>query len=170
MANASSAPGVEVGGRRQRRRRAALFPDGYWNPDKAEGGVGALLLLEGAQARATGAMVPQHLAAQLLAIEDGRVEAKVQRNTQTEFLAVLVALLAWSEELRGCELVIFDDSQAAEGNPLSGSATTAGSPGRRKYKARIRQLEAAGYGSPSPASRNRMFEEGGRLSHSFLQD
>ncbi len=87
--------------------------------------MGAPFFLEGARAHVTGAMVPQHLAAQLLAIEDGRVEAKVQRNTQTELLAVLVALLTWSEELRGCELVIFDDSQAAEGNLLSGSATTA---------------------------------------------
>ncbi len=116
-------PRWEVAG--QRRRRAALFPDGYWNPDKAEGGVGALLLVEGARALATGAVVPQHLAAQLLAIEDGRVGARAQRNTQAELLAVLVALLTWSEDLRGCELVIFDDSQAAEGNLLSGSATTA---------------------------------------------
>ncbi len=104
------------------RPRAALFPDGYWDSGTASGGAGALLLLEGAQHRAIGDMVPSYLTAQLLLAAADEEVAKVQRNTQAELLAVLAALLTWPEELRGRDLVVFDDSKAAEGNILSGAA------------------------------------------------
>ncbi len=104
------------------RRRAVLFPDGYWDSGTATGGIGALLLLEGARARAIGDFVPPHLVTQLLTAEPDAHEAKVQRNTQAELLAILCALLTWPGQLRGTDLVIYDDSKATEGNVLGGSA------------------------------------------------
>ena len=69
-----------------------LLPDGYWDPDKKEGGVGSVLLREGATPYTFGGMVPEHLTFQLLSMQETE-EAKTQRNTQAELLAILMSIL-----------------------------------------------------------------------------
>ena len=96
-----------------------LLPDGYWDPDKREGGVGAVLLREGATPYTFGGMVPLHLAYILLSMQEEDKEKK-QRNTQTELLAILMAILLWHEDLRGSSLLILTDSTAALENVKAG--------------------------------------------------
>ena len=48
-----------------------LLPDGYWDPSKKEGGVGAVLLREGDLPYTFGGMVPDHVTFQLLSMQEG---------------------------------------------------------------------------------------------------
>ena len=73
-----------------------LLPDGYWDPDKQTGGVGAVLLREGATPFTYGGMIPPHLSYVLLSMQEESKEKK-QRNTQAELLAILMAILMWHE-------------------------------------------------------------------------
>jgi hypothetical protein len=71
-------------------------------------------------------MVPKFLGQQLLTAEPGiGEEAKIQRNTQAEILAILTAILTWSTELEGKDVMIVTDSSATQGNLLSGSSSDA---------------------------------------------
>ena len=90
-----------------------LLPDGHWDPPKKEGGVGAVLLREGDLPYTYGGMVPEHLAFQLLFMQEGQ-KRKEQRNTQAELLAVLVAILMWHDDLQGQPLLILTDSTEAQ--------------------------------------------------------
>ena len=97
------------------------MPDGYWDMNTHEGGIGAVLLLPDGPPRVYGCMLPHYLRKQLRTSATGE-EEKQQRNTQAELLAILVVLLTWGQLLQGCSLVIATDSSAAEGNLLNGSA------------------------------------------------
>ena len=96
-----------------------LLPDGYWDPDKKEGGVGAVLLREGSSPQTYGGMVPQHLAYIFLSMQEEDKE-KRQRNTQAELLAILMSILMWHDDLRGNSLLILTDSTAALENVKAG--------------------------------------------------
>ena len=98
-----------------------LLPDGYWDPPKKEGGVGAVLLREGDLPYTLGGMVPEHLAFQLLSMQEGH-KKKEQRNTQAELLAVLMAILMWHDDLQGQSLLILTESTAALNNCREGTA------------------------------------------------
>ena len=67
-----------------------------------------------------GGMIPTNIQQELLQfiVHD----AKTQRNTQAELLAIIVAMLTWTQLLRGSDLVIYDDSSATIGCALSGSS------------------------------------------------
>ena len=96
-------------------------PDGFWNPEKQFGGIGAVLLRQHGQNLTYGTSLPDHLTAQLLTATD-ELLTKEQRNTQCELLAILAAILTWREELQGGTLLILSDSTAALGNLVSGSS------------------------------------------------
>ena len=103
-----------------------MLPDGYWDMEKAEGGIGAVLLLPAARPLVYGLMIPEFLGKQLLTAEPGPHEnPKIQRNTQAEILAVLTGTLTWSSCLRGSDLLVVTDSSAAMGNLLKGSSSDA---------------------------------------------
>lgn len=65
-------------------------------------------------------MVPEHLAFQLFSVQE---EKKVteQRNMQVEFLAVLMAILKWHEDVGGQLLLILTDSIATPNNCRAGT-------------------------------------------------
>jgi len=98
-----------------------LLPDGFWDPDRQHGGIGAVLLRQHQQNLTYGTSVPDHVAARLLTATDEQL-TKEQRNTQCELLAILAAILTWREELQGATLLILSDLTAALGNLTSGSS------------------------------------------------
>ena len=98
-----------------------LLPDGFWDPVKQYGGIGAVLLRQHSQNLTYGCSVPDHLAAQLLTATESKL-TKAQRNTQCELLAMLAAILTWREELQGATLLILSDSTASLGNLHSGTS------------------------------------------------
>ena len=49
---------------------------------------------------------------------------KIQRNTLSELLAILVLLLTCGRRLRGVDLILYEDNWAALCNVMSGSAGT----------------------------------------------
>ena len=92
-----------------------------WDPDKAYGGIGAVLLRQDKSPLTYGTSVPDHLSAQLLTAAD-TAPIKKQRNTQCELLAVFTALLTWREELKDSSLLVLSGSTAAIGNLKAGTA------------------------------------------------
>ena len=107
--------------RRRARRQCVAWCDGMWSQDDGTGAVGGLLLATGGPAQAVSADIPPGLARQL------RRCGKQQRNTQAELLAVLVLLLTCEDLLRNADLLLFEDSEAALHNVLSGAAADADS-------------------------------------------
>ena len=105
--------------RDQHDKHHVLLPDGYWDPDKQQGGVGAVFLREGATPFTYGGMIPPHLSYVLLSMQEEAKEKK-QRNTQAELLAILMAILMWHDDLRGNSLLILTDSTAALENVKAG--------------------------------------------------
>ena len=105
----------------EREKRHVLLPDGYWDPDQKQGGVGAVLLREGQCPLTFGGMTPPHLAYQLLYMQETDEEKK-QRNTQAELLAILMSILMWHQSLKGCSLLILTDSTSAKENCESGTS------------------------------------------------
>ena len=103
-----------------------MLPDGYWDMDKAEGGIGVVLLLPSARPLVYGLMIPEFLGKQLLTAEPGPgLEPKIQRNTQAEILAIVTGIITWAESLKGKDLPIVTDSSATMGNILGGSSADA---------------------------------------------
>ena len=100
-------------------QRAVAWVDGSWDMDRGSGAVGAVLLTPAQGHWSTSATIPQHLCDELLSND------KRQRNTQSELLAVLVLLLSCPAQLRGAELLLYEDNQAALSNLLAGSAADA---------------------------------------------
>jgi hypothetical protein len=66
-------------------------------------------------------MVPEHLTFQLLSMQETE-EAKTQRNTQAELLAILMSILMWHKDLQGQSLLVLTDSTAALDNCRVGTA------------------------------------------------
>ena len=95
--------------------KVSLPPGRYWAQDSASGGVGYIILGPSGHVHA-GAMVPQHIRAELLA---GGLK---QRNTQAELLAIWCLLLTEGALLKGQRVYIADDSTATLGNMLRQSA------------------------------------------------
>ena len=80
-----------------------------------DGALGAVLLTADG-GWTLSAVVPANLREEL------RKTGKRQRNTQSELLAVLMLLLSCPEQLRGRNLILYEDNQAALENILAGSA------------------------------------------------
>ena len=101
----------------QRRQVAVAWADGSWDMERGTGAIGAILLTPHKGRKSITAEIPESLCAELL---QGN---KVQRNTQSELLAVLVLLLSCPHELRGTDLLLYEDNKAAKDNLLSGGAS-----------------------------------------------
>lgn len=103
----SARPAYQVETHRASRRRKMAFPDGYWNADNTERGVG-VFVSRSTRPAWPDTMSSAHLARGLLASEATK---KVQRTTQSEPLAIIVVLLIWPEVFRKVEVLVVNDSK-----------------------------------------------------------
>ena len=86
------------------------------------GGVGGLVIASHLERPlATGGEVPRGICRDLLYGD------KIQRNTQTEVLGVYLTLKQFARHLRGCDIVVFIDNDAALASLLAGSSGEADS-------------------------------------------
>ena len=112
---------------------ASGWVDGSWDMDMGTGALGGVLLTS--QGGWSISMeIPPNLCAEL------QRQGKRQRNTQSELLAIIMLLLSCPEQLRGHQLVLYEDNQSALENVLAGSA---GDPDSRALVAMVWLLAAA---------------------------
>jgi hypothetical protein len=100
----------------KRRPAAVAWIDGSWSQEDETGAVGGMIMTTHRGNFSFSAELPQHTKAELL------TQGKKQRNTQVELLAFLVLLLTLPDELRGCDLLVWEDNTPAMASIISGSA------------------------------------------------
>ena len=90
-----------------RELNARILPNTIVSPriamrsDVVEGGIGAVLFRDGGNPYTYGGMIPEHLAYQLISIQETEIPRE-QRNKQAQLLAILIALLMWQDGVKGC--------------------------------------------------------------------
>lgn len=106
---------------RRQRPAAVAWIDGSWDQTNLTGAIGGMILTTHRGNFCFSAEVPQHLRAELLQ------QGKQQRNSQIELLALLVLLLTFPDELRGCDLLVWEDNSPTMACVTSGAAGDADS-------------------------------------------